>query len=190
MVQIDVPGKPRRSRGVPGSIFGLISQTAFRYPVLCCRAQRLGPLWRSEGPGHPSCKKLYKKSTPGPLTGQEALTTTLPGYLKAVWLKIFGPVFLGFRPKIDPGTPLDRRGLPGTSICTKNQPRRPIRGPNGGERKIPTDCLQVPRLTPEQNCETTILVGFGAERVRQPKTDKQGHSFSADCRPNLATRPL
>ena len=26
------------------------------------------------------------------------------GYLKAVWLKIFGPAFRGFRPKIDPGT--------------------------------------------------------------------------------------
>ena len=27
------------------------------------------------------------------------------GYLKAVWLKIFGPVFLGFLQEIDPGTP-------------------------------------------------------------------------------------
>ena len=42
MVQIDVPGKPRRSRGVLGSIFGLkprktgpkiYSLTAFRYPA-------------------------------------------------------------------------------------------------------------------------------------------------------------
>ena len=41
------------------------------------------------------------------------------GCLKAVWLKIFEPVFRGFRPEIDPGTPLDRRGSPGTSICTK-----------------------------------------------------------------------
>ena len=57
----------------------------------------------------------------------------------------FGPVFLGFSPEIDPGTPLDRRGLPGTSICTKNQPRRPTLRPNGGERKIPLDCLQVLR---------------------------------------------
>ena len=41
LVQIDVPGKPRRSRGVPGSISGLkhrktgpkfFSQTAFKYP--------------------------------------------------------------------------------------------------------------------------------------------------------------
>jgi len=41
LVQIGVPGKPRRSRGVPGSVFGLkpkgtgpkiSSQTAFKYP--------------------------------------------------------------------------------------------------------------------------------------------------------------
>ena len=41
-------------------------------------------------------------------------------------------IFLGFRPEIDPGTPLDRRDSPGTSICTKSQPRRkflrPFRG--------------------------------------------------------------
>ena len=70
-----------------------------------------------------------------------------PGYLKAVWLKIVGPVFLGFRPKIDPGTPLDRRGLPGTSICTKNQPRRPILRRFRGTQKLPPDCLQVPSST-------------------------------------------
>ena len=28
-----------------------------------------------------------------------------PGYLKAVWLKIFGPVLLGFKLEIDPETP-------------------------------------------------------------------------------------
>ena len=64
------------------------------------------------------------------------------GYLKAVWLKIFGPVFLGFRPKIDPGTPLDRRGLPGA--------------------KLPPDCLQVPRVEmleplPDENPTKTWL---------------------------------
>ena len=42
------------------------------------------------------------------------------------------PVLLGFRQRIDPGTPLDRRGPPGTSICTKNQPRRPILRPFRG----------------------------------------------------------
>ena len=51
------------------------------------------------------------------------MTIFYVGYLKAVWLEILGPVLLGFRPEIDPGTPLDRRGSPGTSICTKNQPR-------------------------------------------------------------------
>jgi len=50
------------------------------------------------------------------------------GYLKAVWLKIFGPASFGFRQKIDPGTPLDRPGPPRTSTCTQNQLRRPIRG--------------------------------------------------------------
>jgi len=43
---------------------------------------------------------------------------------------------VGFRPEIDPGTPLDRPGPPRTSICTKNQPQRPTLRPNGGERKI------------------------------------------------------
>jgi len=41
----------------------------------------------------------------------------------AVQLKISRPVFLTNRPKIDPGKPLDRRGLPRTSICTEKQPR-------------------------------------------------------------------
>ena len=43
-------------------------------------------------------------------SGQNAL---LEFYLKAVWLGIFGPVFLRFSVEIDPGTPLDRRGPPG-----------------------------------------------------------------------------
>ena len=61
------------------------------------------------------------------------------GYLKAVWLKILGPVFLGFRPKIDAGTPLDRPGLPRTSICTKHQPRGPSLRPLRGTPKLPPD---------------------------------------------------
>ena len=80
--------------------------------------------------------------------GRETLQKGLaaqPGYLKAVWLKTVGPVLRGFRPEIDPGTPLDRRGLPGTSICTKNQPRRLILRPFRGTQKLPPDCLQVPR---------------------------------------------
>jgi len=35
-------------------------------------------------------------------------------------------------PEIDPGTPLDRPGVPGTSICTKNRHRRPILRPFRG----------------------------------------------------------
>ena len=37
--------------------------------------------------------------------------------------------------------------MPGTSICTKNQPRRPILRANGGEQKIPPDCFQVHRFS-------------------------------------------
>ena len=50
-----------------------------------------------------------------------------------------------FPPKPTPGTPLDRRGPPCTSTCTKNQPRRPILRPLRGEQKVPPDCLQAPR---------------------------------------------
>ena len=75
------------------------------------------------------------------------LEVKITGCLKAVGLKIFGPVLLGFRPEIDPGTPLDRPGPPRTSICTKNQHRRPILRPFRGTQKLPPDCLQVPRIT-------------------------------------------
>ena len=39
------------------------------------------------------------------------------------------------RPGTDPGTPLDRRGPPRTSISTKNQPRRPFLRPYRGTQK-------------------------------------------------------
>ena len=47
-------------------------------------------------------------------------------------IKIFGSVFWDFRPEIDPATPLDRPGAPRTSICTQNQPWRPIQRPFRG----------------------------------------------------------
>ena len=59
MVRIDVPGKPRRSRGVPGSIFGLkprktgpkiFSQTAFRYPGLSGLISAAHASWIASGP--------------------------------------------------------------------------------------------------------------------------------------------
>ena len=53
----------------------------------------------------------------------------LPGGLTrgpAGWKSL---ISCGFKPEIDPGTPLDRPGGPRTSICTKNQPRRPILKP-------------------------------------------------------------
>jgi len=63
------------------------------------------------------------------------------GYLKAVWLEIFSARFpRDFRPKPTPGTPLDRRSPPRTSIDTKNQPLRPAPRPNEVERKIQCFC--------------------------------------------------
>ena len=53
-------------------------------------------------------------------------------YIRIRGVKTFGPVFLGFNPEVDTGTPLDRRGSPGTSMCTKNQPRVPILRPFRG----------------------------------------------------------
>ena len=47
-------------------------------------------------------------------------------------LEFFGRFSGGFSPEIDPGTPLDGPGAPRTSICTKNQPRRPILRPFRG----------------------------------------------------------
>ena len=55
-----------------------------------------------------------------------------PSQNGGVKIKIFGPVFRGFSPEIDPGTPLDRPGAFRTSICTKDQPRRPILRPFRG----------------------------------------------------------
>ena len=110
MVQSDVPGKPRRSRGVPGSISGLkhrrtgpkiFSKTAFRYPA---RGSTI------EGPGvNPPIGDTPQRATVDPKAcsepGRGIGLTTLTGYLKAVWQKIFEQVLLCFRPEIDPGTP-------------------------------------------------------------------------------------
>ena len=70
----------------------------------------------------------------------------LPECLKAVLLKIVGPVFFCFGPEIDPWTPVDGRGPPGTSLCNKNQHRKPSLKLFRCEREIPPDCLQVPNL--------------------------------------------
>ena len=50
----------------------------------------------------------------------------------------------------DPGTPLDRRGLPGTSTCPKNESRIPILRPLRGTQKIPPDCLSGNLLHPRR----------------------------------------
>ena len=127
--------------------------------------------------------KSHTKVDPGTPPG--------PGYLKAVWLTIFGPVFLCFRPEIDPGTPLDRRGPPGTSICTKNQPRRPILRPNDGERKIPPDCLQVPR---QRGFWTWLklgrFMGLGGPGAPGTPLDRPGPPRTSTCTKNQTRRPI
>ena len=47
---------------------------------------------------------------------------TQTGYLKAVRLNIFGPVFLGFGPKIDPGTPQIAGACPECQFAPKISP--------------------------------------------------------------------
>ena len=51
------------------------------------------------------------------------------GYLKAVGLKIVGPVFLGFRQEIDPRTPQNGFSSKSGAEFAQNQPRRPILRP-------------------------------------------------------------
>ena len=124
-------------------------QTAFRYPVTTSSSERAGssaqpPLVDDlcQGPcprwSRPSPEKLdIETSTSSSKRARD---------LKAVWQVIFGLVFPGiFGRSRPPGLPPDRRGPPRTSISTKNQPRRRILRPNGGDQKIPPDCLQVPR---------------------------------------------
>jgi len=87
--------------------------------------------------------------TPPKLSGRPPTLPALPGspgYLKAVWLEIFGPVSPGFPAETDPrDSPRSPGPGPHTNFHETNQPRRPILRPNGGERQILPDCLQVPR---------------------------------------------
>ena len=55
------------------------------------------------------------------------------GYLQAVWLEIFGPVFLGFRPKIDLGT----RPAPPRRSPARGEPPQHSGGGEGGDRRGP-----------------------------------------------------
>ena len=57
----------------------------------------------------------------------------------------FSARFSYFLPEIDPGTPLDRPGPPRTSICTENQPRRPILKPFRDDfRSVKKSCIKNP----------------------------------------------
>ena len=112
-MQIDVRGWPGRSKGVPGApgpprspksrISGRSKNHIFQTQVSTDGYQggdnggvRRSPLASREG-------------REGNISIQNR--SLLTGYLKAVWLKIFGPVFRGFRPEIEPGTPPRSPGL-------------------------------------------------------------------------------
>ena len=164
-MDIDVRGGPRRFRGAPGGWFrpkipgepgrkspaGLPSGTQFD---VACVAPASTP--DTEGTG---LRPGWHLGFDHKLTGCQSDRADRPGrdqtHAKATgssdWVpegSLAGDLRPGFpwilgrsRP---PGPPLDRRGPPRTSTCTKNQPRRPTLRPSGGERKIPPDRLQVP----------------------------------------------
>ena len=79
---------------------------------------------------HRLCRESLAGKPPRPRWEPPDSTNFTPGFLIPEFLAgRRSSLFRAFRPEIDPGTPLDRRGSPGTSICTKNQPRRPILRP-------------------------------------------------------------
>ena len=63
--------------------------------------------------------------------------------------------------------PLDRRGPPGTSTCTKNQPRRQILMSFCEENKIPPDAFRYP----EQGCSQQIATP-PRPRERPPRPER------------------
>ena len=131
-----LPGRIRRLYDLPPHS-GHLSHQSGRLGCAVCRPPR------GTQPGHlpkPQPRNPRARAAKRSLFFMCELTHKT-GYLEAVWQKNFGPVFLGFRPNIDPGTPLDRRGPPRTSICKKNQARRPILRSFRGTPKIPPDCL-------------------------------------------------
>ena len=76
-----------------------------------------------------------------------------PGYLKAVWPEVFGPLFRIFSVDTDPwGSPQIARARP-AQICTGNQTRRPILKPFRG---IPPSCLQVPATVPSTQTRSSL----------------------------------
>ena len=107
-------------------------------------------------------------------------TPTCPaGYLKAVRLEIFGPVFSGCPAETDPrDPPRSPGGPPRTSNCTNNQPRRPILRPSRGTKKKPPDGLQVPSQRPSQACPGSSG-DSGPDFAPEPPVDGQQSPCSA-----------
>ena len=146
-MQIDVRGGPGRSKGIPGApgpprprkrlIFSQIPT-----PPLLNPPPATADLGTSATASRvTSAKRLGTCSLAG-VFGCHEMAFWVPEGSRAIGDKWVGygtlgdrksSIFHGFRPEIDPGTPLDRRGSPGTSICNKNQARRPILRPFRGD---------------------------------------------------------
>ena len=124
------------------------------------------------------------------------------GYLKAVWLEIFGPVLLDISVAIDSRDPPRSPGPAPHIISKKNQTSRPILRPNGDEQKVLPDCLQAPRratvhfwhpspvgapLDPTSSARIQLKLNIAQNRHEQIICLIEG--FLARFRPNLVPRP-
>jgi len=103
------------------------SLTAFRYPAPPPPKPSEGragiiSMPAGAGRGPPWISALPHTPLPIPRSTADrraARQSRNPGHLKALWLEIFGPFFLGFTAESDPQDTLDCRGPPRTSMSTK-----------------------------------------------------------------------
>ena len=98
------------------------------------------------------------------------------GCLKAVWLEIFGPLFPGSPAETAPRDPLDRRGPPRTSVCTKNHVLHYTLSP-GTPAKANCDGSTFFRNV----LNALKVLGFGIEERKANKARRAGgHNFDID----------
>ena len=157
-MQIDVRGGPRRSRGVPGPGFGRKSREnrPETFQPDCLQVASLASIIpRScEGAGiGASGRTLTRRSGRNfaghlvPIQFPINLRPAKPcptGYLKAIWMDIFGPVSNEFPAKTDPRAPPRSPGsAPHINVHQKSAPQTDSKAVSR-HPKNPPDCLQVP----------------------------------------------